>query len=159
MCFLYLHCTEPGHHQCLDLDSVDRLPFQWILTSWCSLCHTIQVSVISPLPLLFILRLISLYWVVVVVVLLTTKSWPHQESVVSNSCNPVGCSLQGSSVHGILQVRIVEWVAISSFRGSSWPRNQTQASSIAGKFLTDYEESPVYPAAFWYLLISDISSN
>ena len=38
----------------------------------------------------------------------------------------------GSSVHGILQARILEWVAISFSRGSSWPRDQTWASCIAG---------------------------
>ena len=40
-------------------------------------------------------------------------------------CDPRDCSPPGSSVHGILQARILEWVAISSFRGSSWPRDQT----------------------------------
>ena len=38
-------------------------------------------------------------------------------------CNPMDYSLPGSSVHGILQARILEWVAISFSRGSSWPRN------------------------------------
>ena len=38
-------------------------------------------------------------------------------------CNPMDCSPLGSSVHGILQARILEWVAISSSRGSSKPRN------------------------------------
>ena len=37
------------------------------------------------------------------------------------SCNPMDCSLPGSPVHGILQGRILEWVAISVFRRSSWP--------------------------------------
>ena len=46
------------------------------------------------------------------------------------------CSPPGSSVHGILQPRILEWVAISSSRGSSWPRDQTQVSCIAGRFFT-----------------------
>ena len=36
-------------------------------------------------------------------------------------CNPVDCSLPGSSIHGILQARILEWVAIPSSRGSSHP--------------------------------------
>ena len=36
-------------------------------------------------------------------------------------CNPVDCSLTGSCVHGILQVRILEWVAMFSSRGSSRP--------------------------------------
>ena len=40
-------------------------------------------------------------------------------------CDPMDCSPPGSSVHGILQAIILEWVAISSSRGSSWPRGQT----------------------------------
>ena len=45
-------------------------------------------------------------------------------------------SLSDSSVHGILQVRILEWVAIYFFRGSSRPRGQTQVSCMAGRFFT-----------------------
>ena len=41
-----------------------------------------------------------------------------------------------SSVHGILQARILEWVAIPFSRGSSWPRDRTQVSCIAGRFIT-----------------------
>jgi len=40
-------------------------------------------------------------------------------------CNPIDCSPLGSSVHGIFQERILEWVAISFSRGSSQPRNRT----------------------------------
>ena len=43
-------------------------------------------------------------------------------------CNPLDCSLPGSSVHGILQARILEWVAIPFSRGSSQPKNGTQVS-------------------------------
>ena len=46
-------------------------------------------------------------------------------SVVCGSCDPIDCSLPGFSVHGILQARILEWVAISFSRGSS----QTQESN------------------------------
>ena len=48
-------------------------------------------------------------------------------------CDPVDCSPPGSSVHGILQAGILEWVAISFFRGSSRPRDQTQVSRVAGR--------------------------
>ena len=48
----------------------------------------------------------------------------------------VDCSLPGSSVHGILQTRILEWVAIPFSRGSSWPRDQICISHIAGRFFT-----------------------
>ena len=51
-------------------------------------------------------------------------------------CSPMECSPPGSSVHGILQARILEWVAISFSGGSSWPRDQTHVSRIAGRFFT-----------------------
>jgi len=59
--------------------------------------------------------------------------------LVSKSCPTLvtPCSLPGSSVRGILQARILEWVAISFSRESSQPRNLTQVSCIAGGFFTD----------------------
>ena len=51
-------------------------------------------------------------------------------------CDPMDCSPPGSSVHGILQARILEWVAMLSSRGSSPPRDQTQVSHIGGRFFT-----------------------
>ena len=51
-------------------------------------------------------------------------------------CDPMGCSPPGSSVHEILQARILEWVAISFSRGSSGPRDRTQVLCMAGRFLT-----------------------
>ena len=48
-------------------------------------------------------------------------------------CNPVDCSLPGSSIHEILQAKILEWVAISLSRGSSWTRDWTRVSHIAGR--------------------------
>ena len=61
---------------------------------------------------------------------------------VSQPCltlsNPVNCSPSGSSVHGILQARILEWVSISFSRGFSHPRDWTHVSSIAGRFLTNW---------------------
>ena len=46
-------------------------------------------------------------------------------------CNPVDCT-----VHGILQARILEWVAFPYSRESSQPRDQTEVSCIAGRFFT-----------------------
>ena len=48
-------------------------------------------------------------------------------------CDPVDCSPPGSSVRGILQARILEWVAISFSRGSSQPADRTWVSCIAGR--------------------------
>ena len=51
-------------------------------------------------------------------------------------CDPVESSLPGSFVHGILQARILEWVAIPFSKGSSWPRDWTHVSCLAGRFFT-----------------------
>ena len=56
----------------------------------------------------------------------------ESESEVAQSClilcDPMDCSLPGSSVHGIFKARVLEWVAISFSRGSSQPRDQTRVS-------------------------------
>ena len=59
--------------------------------------------------------------------LLVAKSWLIL-------CDPMDCSLPGSSVHGISQARILEWIAILFSRGSSQPRDPTLA--LAGGFFT-----------------------
>ena len=51
--------------------------------------------------------------------------------------DPMDCSLPASLVHGILQARILEWVAMPTSRGSSQPRDQTQISYTAGGLLTN----------------------
>ena len=63
---------------------------------------------------------------------LKSEKWSH--SVVSNSLQP--CSLPGSSVHGIFQARVLEWVAISFSRGSCWPRVWTRVSCITCRCFT-----------------------
>ena len=50
--------------------------------------------------------------------------------------DPMDCSPSGFSVHGILQARILEWVAIPFSRGSSWSRDRTWVSHIVGRFFT-----------------------
>ena len=46
-------------------------------------------------------------------------------------CDPMDCNPTGSSVHGIFQARILEWVAIAYSRGTSWPRDQTCISCVS----------------------------
>ena len=69
------------------------------------------------------------------------------------------CSPPGSSVHGILRVRIVEWVAIPFSRGFSWPRDQTEVSRIAGRFFIIWATREEYLSTislssciYWYIL-------
>ena len=47
-------------------------------------------------------------------------------------CDPMDRSLPGSSFHGILQARILEWIAVPSSWGSSQPRDQTRVSFVSG---------------------------
>ena len=64
----------------------------------------------------------------------------YKESEVAQSCltlcDPMECSLPGSSVHGIFQEIVLEWIAISFSRGSSRPRDQTPVSHIVDRCFT-----------------------
>ena len=68
---------------------------------------------------------------------LVTKSCP-------TLCDPMDCSPPGSAVIGTLQARILEWVAISFSRGSSWPRDPTHISCVSctGTWITYHQGSP-----------------
>ena len=70
--------------------------------------------------------------------LAVTELW--SEVLVTQSCltlsYPMNWDSPGSSIHGIIQARILEWVAISFSRGSSWPRDGTQVFCIAGRLFT-----------------------
>ena len=65
-------------------------------------------------------------------------------------CGPMDCSLPGSSFHRISQVRVLEWVAISSSMGSSQPRDQTHVSymSCIGRWI-------LYISATWEAQLLD----
>ena len=63
-------------------------------------------------------------------------------------CDPTDHSPPGSSVHEIFQARILEWVAISISRGSSWPRDWTWVSCTAGRFFTDWATREAYLICF-----------
>ena len=75
------------------------------------------------------------------------------ESEVTQLCltlsDSMDCSLPGSSVHGIFQARVLEWIAISFSRGSSRPRNRTWVSHIVGRRFTVWatREAPTFMKA------------
>jgi len=76
------------------------------------------------------------------------KTWNVKVLVAQSCptlCDPMDCSLPGSSVYWILQARILELVAIPFSRGSSRPRDRTHVSWIAGRFFTIWatRETPV----------------
>ena len=101
----------------------------------CGVCYEVGFENTDPLaalpfeniPLLCLLSFI-----------LQNKLWVCACPVVSDSATPMDCSPPDFSVHWILQARILEWVAISSSRGSPWPRDQSLScvSCIASGFFT-----------------------
>ena len=67
--------------------------------------------------------------------------WSEMKVIQSH---PTLCDPMDYTAHGILQARILEWVAFPFSRGSSQPRDQTQVSSIAGRFFTCWATSEVH---------------
>ena len=63
---------------------------------------------------------------------------------MSDFWDSMNFSLPSSSVYGILQARIMDWATIPFFRASSWSRDQTQVSCIAGRFLTIWATREAY---------------
>ena len=69
------------------------------------------------------------------------------------------CSLPGSSVHGVLQARIMEWVAILFFKGSSQPRDRTWVSRIAGRCFIIWAIMGLIPVLVKYFLLDSLESQ
>ena len=80
---------------------------------------------------------------VCLLVITSLLKFEKQKVLVTQSCptlwDPLDCSPAGSSVPGVVQARIPEWVAISFSRGSSWSRDQTQVSCISRRFFTIWD--------------------
>ena len=64
------------------------------------------------------------------------KSESQVAQLCPTLCNPMDCSTPGSSIHGILYAKMLDWVAIPFSSRSSWLRDWTHVSSIAGRFFT-----------------------
>ena len=116
-CIMYMHivCWEKAHHKC-----VFQFWLSLIILPWRNLRFFLIKVWFEPDHL----------W-------LELNCWSIVQSCLT-LCNPVDGSPPSSSIHGILQARILEWVAIPFSRGSSWPRNQTGVSCIAGRFFTSW---------------------
>ena len=101
-----------------------------------SLCFLILLSWITPTIKPLTLKPMSLALLSMCV--LVAQSCP-------TLCSSTDHSPPGSSVHGILQARILQWVAVPFFRGSSQPRDQTQVSHIAGRLFTIWaKRKPIF---------------
>ena len=87
--------------------------------------------------------------------------WKWRSLSLVPLCDPVDGNPLGSSVHGILQVRILEWVAIPFSRGSSWPRGQIWFSCIADRLLTIWvtREATICTKCYFKYFINISPSN
>ena len=101
------------------------------MVTWKIYCKIITlVSLVNVHPLIsyiffpFVMRTFTIYS------LCACNCHAQSLSCVQLFCDPMDCSLPGSSVYGIPQAKILEWVAISSSRGSSQPRDQIHVSCI-----------------------------
>ena len=146
-CYYYVHFTGKETNEALPkvtqpLTTGNRTwflkclapEFLLLILLLCSLhLHEKEIWLIAPSTLLFQKRkkrhlaLLELGCITLYLLLLLL----FRHSVMSDSCGLMDCSLPGSSIHGILQARVLDWVAISSSRGSSSrPRHQTCISCI-----------------------------
>ena len=104
------------------------------------------------------------FWIISLVDMTPSREWHFISSFFSQCfavliqsclslCDPMDCNLPGSSVHGIFQARILEWVAISFSRGPSQPKDQTYIScslTLAGRFFTsEPSEKPLESVTGW----------
>ena len=130
---------------------VQKFSIFWIQVS----CQIICIS--QSVACLFIFSVVCFkyaYEFLILMVRLSTYSFElilyicafvFSHSVMSNSLQPYGnCSLPDSSVHGILQVRILEWIDISFSRGSSSPRDGTHISCIGRRILYHWATRETY---------------
>ena len=87
-------------------------------------------------------------------VYICTSEWVKIAQSCLTFCSSMDCSPPGSSVLGILQARILEWVAVPFSRGSSWPWDWTQVSCIAGRFFTIWAtREALYMYVYLYMYI------
>ena len=108
-------------------------------------------------------------WVTYLVTYLVTclfqisMKWSEVAQSCLTLCDPMDCSLPGSSVHGIFQARVLEWVAISFSRRPSQPKNRTWVSCIADRCFTVRhiwnENRKIYSGQGWSLNLEILSWN
>ena len=91
-----------------------------------------------------------------VIFFLTSATWEWSEVKVAQQC-PTVCDPRDYTVHGVLQARILEWVAFSFSRGSAQPRDLTQVSHTVGRFLTRWATWET--SATWEALRKSIETN
>ena len=133
----------PAAHKEWDLELILSLFQRWRHSKKAN--RVFRTQLLCPLTCLTLMRLgcntglskVALRWK-------SESSWKWKSCLIL--CDPMDCSSPGSFVHGILQARILEWVATPFSRGSSRPRDPTLVSCTAGRFFTIWTTSlPRFP--------------
>ena len=95
-----------------------------------------KVKIFQKILFLAIFFLTALFLIYFYNILHLTHRWSEVAQSCPTLCDPVDCSPPGSSVHGILQARILEWVALSFSRGSSWQGIKPRSPALQADALT-----------------------
>ena len=98
-------------------------------------------------PASWSLPLVCSYFSLCICLLLLALVLQDDPVKVTQSC-PILCNIMDYRVHGILQARILEWVAIPFSRGSSQPKDRTEVSLTAGRFLTNWAKREPFSRGF-----------
>ena len=85
--------------------------------------------------------------------------WYLVTKLCLNLCNPKDCSPPSSSVHGILQARILEWITIFCSRGSYWPQAQTCISCIGRQILYHWATRKAHTNAWQFVTAQEIQTR
>ena len=134
--FLCLQITAPLMSDLLQVCSVLIFPMKPTLTTAFITATPSSSAVLICLPLLSILLSIYIYLCIYVHIHNTFCCCCSVGKSCPTLCNPKDCSPPGSSVLGISQARILEWVVIPYYKESSWSRDQTRVSCLPGRFFT-----------------------
>ena len=145
---------------CSDFGAPSKIKSATVSTVSPSICH----EVMGPEAMIFVYWMLSFkptfslfsiissrgffyIWVLYIYIYVYTHTHTYIKEMCAKSfqscltlCNPMDCSLPRSSVHEILQARIMEWIAMCSSRGSSWrrdlPASPMSPPALAGKLFT-----------------------
>ena len=109
---------------------------------------------VTPLSSVKQCKIIYLWWVKFNTLILILRQPPNSHKVKWSEVKvarswPTLCDSIDCTVHGILQARILKWVAFPFSRGSSQPRNRTQVSHIAGGFFTSWATKEAHGPTPW----------
>ena len=126
---LKLRLINISHSNTVEIILKHRSLYSQLLLPSGNLCTQMMLKQVSVDPQLNPWEKVTIIFIDIDIDIKATQSCP-------TLCDSMDCSLPRSTIHGIFQARVLEWIAISFSRGSSQPRDRTQVSCIVGRRFT-----------------------